>query len=64
MLTNLPRDLTRAELISVITRTGVKEEAIIYTNRCYDINHIMKIRDEQLNWLQIKKYLGLYRDKK
>jgi hypothetical protein len=64
MFTNLPKDMKRAELIDIVTRTGVSEDSIIYTNRCYNIEHIMKMKNQRLTWLQRKKYLELYRNKK
>ena len=63
MIINLPTSLLNNELRNSIEKTGVSESQIIYINKCYRFDHILKLKQQQLYWLQKYKYLEVYRSK-
>lgn len=61
MFINLPHTLLNNELRKAIENTGIKESDIIYINKWYRFDHILKLKKQQLYWLQKQKYLEVYR---
>lgn len=65
MIYNLPNDLISSELKRTLTDVvGIDENEIIYINKCYEYDHILKIKQEQVKWMLYKKNLEVYRKKK
>jgi hypothetical protein len=65
MMYNLPKDMICSTLKStLIDVVGVNESDIIYINKWYEYDHILKIKQEQVKWMLIKKHLEVYRNKK
>lgn len=63
MFKNLPLDISKNELYELITRTGVEESNIVYHNKWYAFEHILKLKKQQFFWLQKRKYLEFFRQK-
>ena len=61
MIKNLPVGLKNSELKAVLAQNGIDEEGIIYINKCFKIDHIMKLKKEQFEWVHKKKYLEVFR---
>jgi hypothetical protein len=61
MFFNLPLDITRIDLHKLIKDAKVNPENIVYTNKCYDFKHVLKLKHKQFYWLKKIKYLEAYR---
>jgi len=65
MITNLPYTTLSSELRNIlIERVGLMDEDIVYINKCYEYDYILNLKKEQIKWLQLKKDLEVYREKK
>lgn len=61
MFINLPHNLLNNDLRIAIQNTGIKESNIVYINKWYRFDHILKLKEQQLYWMQKQKYLEVYR---
>lgn len=64
MLYNLPIDISKPKLFEIIQRSGVEESNVIYTNKWFDFEKILKLKKRQYFWLHKKKLLEVFRNKK
>lgn len=65
MMYNLPKEITTSDLRKkIIQNIQIQDSDIIYVNKCYEYDKILKIKQNQLKWLQLKMYLYVYRKKK
>ena len=63
MIKNLPLDISKGELYDLILRAGVEESHIVYHNKWYAFEHILKLKKKQFYWLQKRKYLEFFKQK-
>ncbi len=64
VLYNLPSDILNGQLRSHIVQTaGIENNDIIYLNRLYEYDKILKLKKEQFKWLQLKTDLEAFRAK-
>lgn len=64
MLYNLPINISKPKLFEIIKRSGVDESNVIYTNKWFDFEKILKLKKKQYHWLHKKKLLEVFRSKK
>ena len=64
MLYNLPIDISKPQLLEIIKRAGIEESNIVYTNKWFEFDKILKLKKKQYDWLYKKKHLEVYRNKK
>lgn len=63
MFKGLAQDFTSKQLKTQLIDIGIKEENIIYVNKCFKIDHIMNLKKKQFKWLHKKMYLQVFRKK-
>lgn len=61
MFFNLPLEITKADLHKLIVEAQVDPANIVYTNKCFDFKHVLKLKKKQFYWLKKIKYLEAYR---
>lgn len=65
LMSNLPNDITKTQIREILYRVdGIDDSRIIYINRAYKFDHILKLKKKQLNWLEKLQYLHNYRELK
>lgn len=64
MVYNLPKGLLGSDLRQHIVRTAeIENDDIIYLNKCYKYDQILKLKRQQFKWLQLKTDLEIFRNK-
>ena len=61
---NLPENTLSGTLRQHIVRTAeIKNDDIIYLNKCYQYDKVLKLKTQQFKWLQMKTDLDAFRNK-
>ena len=63
MFQNLPLSTTKTQLHELVAAAGVDDNDIVYTNKCFEHQHILKLKQQQYYWLTMKKSLEAFRER-
>lgn len=62
MIENLPQNVKNGQIREALYSCGITDYDIIYSNKWFVFDKILKLKRQQLDWYQKRKYLAIYRE--